>query len=184
MEHRSIEELAAGLDGIRHSPSDGGTLQLIVRRPGVGERETLHEGLLDEARGLVGDDWSRRRGRTPDGTPDPAAQLTLINARLAGLVAGEDRSRWALAGDQLFVDLDLSTTNLPAGSRLAVGEAELEVTSKPHTGCAKFAQRFGNDALKFVNEPVGRELRLRGLYARVVRPGTIRVGELVRKLQA
>jgi hypothetical protein len=180
MMHLSMEELAAGLDEIRMSPADGGELQLIVRRPGVGERESVAEGVLDVAEGLVGDDWARRRGRTPDGSPDPAAQLTLINSRLVELIAG-DPSRWALAGDQLFVDMDLSSANLPPGTRLSVGEAELEVTSMPHTGCSKFAQRYGTEALKFVNAPERRELRLRGMYARVRKSGSIRVGDRVRK---
>jgi MOSC domain-containing protein YiiM len=172
--HLTREELEAGLDDIRRSPADEGVLEMIVRRPRVGERETVDEAALDTEVGLVGDSWSTRRD------PDPDAQLTIMNARLISLVAG-DRGRWSLAGDQLFVDLDLSAANLPAGTRLAVGSAVIEITPEPHTGCRKFVSRYGLDAQKFVNSPVGRELRLRGLNARVVRGGAIRRGDTVTK---
>ena len=125
--------------------------------------------------GLVGDSWSTR------GTRDPDRQLTLINARAAALVA-VDRERWPLAGDQLYVDLDLSTENLPPGTRLAVGLALIEVTDQLHTGCAKFTARFGRDAIRFVNTGAGRELRLRGMYAKVVEGGVVRPGDAIRKL--
>jgi hypothetical protein len=142
----------------------------------------LDGGVLDVAEGLVGDMW-RRRGsrRTPDGSANPLAQLTLQNARLAALVAGE-RERWPLAGDQLYVDLDLSVDSLPPGTRLAVGSAVIEITPDPHTGCAKFSARFGSDALRFVNSPDGRALRLRGANARVVEAGSVRTGDAIRKL--
>ena len=172
MEHVSREALEAGLDEIRRSPSDNGVLELVVRRPVENEREVLEAGELDFDQGLVGDRWH--------GT-DPSTQLTLINARLIALVAGE-RDRWPLAGDQLYVDFDLSEDNVPAGTRLAVGETVVEVTTEPHTGCAKFSARFGSDALKFINSPVGRALHLRGVNARVVEPGPVRIGDKVRKL--
>jgi hypothetical protein len=175
VEHRSADELAAGLDEIRQSPADHGTVELIVRRPAENEREVLEEGVLDLDDGLVGDTWNGR------GTPNPDAQLTLMNARTAELIAG-GRDRWPLAGDQLYVDLDLSVENLPAGARLAVGDAVVEVTAVPHTGCAKFSARFGTDALRFVNKPPGRELRLRGVNARVVAAGAVRVGDTITKL--
>jgi MOSC domain-containing protein YiiM len=108
-------------------------------------------------------------------------QINIMSARVIALVA-MDRERWPLAGDQLFVDLDLSAHNLPPGTRLGIGEAVLEVTPLPHTGCAKFMARFGIDAVKFVNSPEGKELRLRGLNARVVQSGSIRAGDPVRKL--
>ncbi len=182
MEHRSADELAAGLDDILRSPATEGTVELIVRRPAEDEREVLDSGLLDLGEGLVGDMWQRRgSSRTPDGAANPDAQLTLMNARAAGLIAG-GRERWPLAGDQLYVDLDLSIENLPAGARLAVGDAVVEVTAEPHTGCAKFSARFGTDALKFVNKPPGRELRLRGVNTRVVTSGTVRVGDAITKL--
>jgi hypothetical protein len=182
MEHRTAEELAAALVGIRSSPSAQGTVELIVRRPAENERDVVEEALLDLDEGLVGDMW-RNRGssRTPDGSANPDAQLTLMNARAADAVSG-GRERWPLAGDQLFVDLDLSLENLPAGSRLAVGEAVVEVTAEPHTGCAKFSARFGTEALKFVNKSPGRELRLRGVNTRVVSPGAVRVGDSISKL--
>lgn len=182
MRHAIPDELVAGLDEIRRSPVDDGVVELIVRRPAENEREVLQEGELDIAEGLVGDMWRRRGSRsTPDGSANPLAQLTLQNARLAALVAGE-RGLWPLAGDQLYVDLDLSVGNLPAGTRLAVGSAVIEVTPHPHTGCAKFSARFGSDALRFVNSPDGCELRLRGVNARVVEGGTVRPGDAIRKL--
>jgi MOSC domain-containing protein YiiM len=106
-----------------------------------------------------------------------------MNARVIALIA-QDEDRWPLAGDQLFVDLDLSKTNLPAGTRLALGSAVIEVTAEPHTGCRKFVDRFGLDAMQFVNSEAGRRLQLRGINAKVVQGGTIRVGDLVRKIPA
>ena len=180
--HLTIGELEAGLEGIRQSPKDEGTLRMIVRRPAVGRREELEEGQLDLEDGLVGDTWRERRSRrTADGSPHPDMQLNIMNARAVDLVA-QDRSRWALAGDQLFIDMDLTDANLPAGTRLAIGSAIIEVTAEPHTGCGKFIERFGVDAAKFVNSSVGRELHLRGINARVVQAGTIRVGDLARKV--
>ena len=175
------EDLSAGLAGIQASPRDVGTVELVVRRPAEGEREVLEEGVLDLERGLLGDDWSDRndrRGRTPN----PGTQVTLMNARTITLLAGDDRERWALAGDQLYVDLDLSKDNLPPGTRLGVGSAVLEVSDVPHTGCDKFTARFGSAATRFVNKPPGRDLRLRGMNTRVVQPGTVRPGDEIRKL--
>jgi hypothetical protein len=183
MNHRTTAELEAGLEEIRRSPPDEGLLLLIVRRPRVGEREVMDEAELDTVAGLVGDTWNvRRSSRTPDGSPHPDMQLNLMNARAVALIAGE-KSRWPLAGDQLYVDLDLSAANLPAGTRLALGSAIIEVTAQPHAGCAKFMDRFGPDALRFVNSPIGKELHLRGVNAKVVRSGRIRPDALVRKLR-
>jgi hypothetical protein len=180
--HATFVELEAALDHIRESPSEDGVLELIVRRPNQGEREVLEAGDLDPAHGLVGDSWSRRRSRyTADGSPDPDTQLNLMNARVVALVA-RVKERWPLAGDQLFVDFDLSAANVPAGTRLAIGSAVIEVTAQPHTGCGKFIERFGVDATKFVNSSIGRELHLRGINARVVGAGTIRVGDRVKKI--
>jgi hypothetical protein len=182
MKHLTIAELVAGVDAIRSAPKAEGVLELIVRRPKVDGRELLQEGQLDLAAGLVGDTWQMRKSsRTIDGSPHPDMQLNIMNARAAALVAVE-KHRWPLAGDQLYIDLDLSTANLPAGTRLALGTAVIEVTNQPHTGCTKFVARFGQDAMKFVNSPLGRELCLRGINARVVQPGSIHVGALVKKL--
>jgi hypothetical protein len=182
MRHLTMEELEAGLDLIRQSPRDEGVLELIVRRPELEGREVLEEGELHLSEGLVGDSW-RKRGssRTPDGSSHPEMQLNVMNARAIALVA-QEKDRWPLAGDQLYIDMDLSAENLPAGTRLALGSAVIEVTAQPHTGCKKFVARFGLDAMKFVNSPVGKQLHLRGINARVVEPGVIRVGDVVRKI--
>lgn len=173
-------ELEAGLPEIRLSPASEGTVELIVRRPAEGEREVLEEAVLDLDEGLVGDRW-RAGARAEDKPTDPSTQLTLMNARVIALVA-RDRERWPLAGDQLYVDLDLTPDNLPAGTRLALGSAVIEVTDQPHTGCAKFSARFGADAIRFVNSCAGRALRLRGVNAKVVEPGRVRSGDTIRKL--
>lgn len=184
MSHRTTAELEAALAHVRQAPADDGTVDLIVRRPATGEREVLHEGVLDLAEGLVGDNWRERGSRhTPDGAAEPDRQLNVINARLSRLVA-VDPERRALAGDQLHLDLDLSIANLPPGTRLALGSAVIEVTEPPHLGCAKFVERFGREAMRFVNSPTGRELRLRGMNARVVAAGTVRPGDTVTKLRA
>jgi hypothetical protein len=181
MEHLEIAELESGLDEVRRSPRDAGTVELIVRRPTTEEREVLVEAQLDPAEGLVGDNWrTRGSGATEDGSAHPEMQLTLMNARFVDLVAGS-RERWPLAGDQLYVDFDLSTSNLPPGTRVEVGSALIEITAQPHTGCGKFISRFGVDAQKFVNTGVGRELKLRGIYARIITGGTVRNGDVIRK---
>ncbi len=182
MHHPTATTLEAGLDDIRRSPSDGGRVELIVRRPAQNEREVLAEAELDCTVGLVGDSWQARSSRTTtDGSPDPDMQLTLMNARAATLVAG-GIDRAPLAGDQLYVDLDLSEANLPAGTRLEIGTAVIEVTDQPHRGCKKFTERFGRDSLRFVNSAVGDELRLRGANAKVVVAGTVRTGDAIRKV--
>jgi hypothetical protein len=182
MVHLTRAQLEAGLDEVRRSPTDAGEVVLIVRRPAVDEREVLEEGQLDLREGLVGDTWQHRgSSRTSDGSPHPDMQLNVINARASHLVAAHTDRR-ALAGDQLHLDLDLSVENLPAGTRLALGSAVIEVTAQPHNGCKKFSARFGSDAWRFVNSPVGQALRLRGLNAKVVVPGTVRPGDVVRKL--
>ena len=182
MNHLMMAELQAGLEKMRQSPKDAGVLELIVRRPKTGAREILEEGQLDVIDGLVGDNW-RTRGSflTTDGAAHPNMQLNVMNSRVIALVA-QHPDRWPLAGDQLFVDLDLSAENLPPGTRLALGSAVIEVTKQPHTGCAKFVERFGLDAVKFVNSDDGKRLHLRGINARVVLPGVIRVGDIVKKV--
>jgi MOSC domain-containing protein YiiM len=169
----------ARLAGILEAPNDHGRLELIVRRPAEGERELLDEGHLDLKLGLVGDRWAKRADDTP---VYMLAQLTVISTRVLAAIE-PDRERWPQAGDQLFVDLDLSEENLPTGSRLAIGSAVIEISETPHTGCAKFSARFGSDALRWVNSPTGRAHRMRGLNAQIVAPGTVRVGDTVRKVK-
>jgi MOSC domain-containing protein YiiM len=182
LQYVELASLEESLDHIRAAPADAGTLELIARRPAVDERQVLSEARLNLHDGLEGDTWLvRGSSRTPDGGPNPDAQLTVMNARAAAAMAG-DRDRWPLAGDQLYVDLDISRTNLPPGSRVQIGTAVIEFSEPPHTGCAKFSGRFGVDALKFVNSPIGRELRLRGANCRVVVAGTVRTGDVIRKL--
>ena len=183
-EHRTTADLEAALAHLRSAPSDVGVVDLVVARPAEGERNVLAVGELHPDHGLVGDNWGQRGSRrTEDGSAHPDMQLNVINARLSTFVA-VDPERRALAGDQLHLDLDLSAANLPPGTRLALGSAVIEITEIPHTGCAKFVARFGKDAMRFVNSPLGRELRLRGLNAKVVVAGTVRPGDEVRKIPA
>jgi hypothetical protein len=180
--HLTMNELEAGLDEIRQAPKDNGPLRLIVRRPNVDQREVLEEAELHPAEGLIGDSWRlRSSSRTPDRSPHPEMQLNIMNARVTALVA-QDKDRWQLAGDQLYLDMDLSADNLPPGTQLAIGEAIIEVTPLPHTGCKKFVARFGLDAMMFVNSVLGRELQLRGINAKVIQSGTIRVGDSAKKI--
>ena len=179
--HLSMDQLQTGMDHIRRSPADQGVLQLIARRPAIDKRELLPEGRLDPAEGLVGDNWKTRGASyDPPREPNPLTQLTIMNARAADLVA-TCRERWPLAGDQLYIDLDLSLANLPKGTRLAIGSAVVQVTGEPHTGCKKFVEHFGLDAMRLVNGPEGRALCLRGINTRVVQAGLIRVGDAVAK---
>jgi hypothetical protein len=182
MEHLSRLALEAGLDHIRRSPRDEGTVELIACRPDNFRRQVLDEAVLDCAEGLIGDNWRVRGSRhTPDGSPLLAQQVTVTNCRVTSLVAVE-RERWALCGDQFYVDLDLSQENLPAGTRLAIGSAVIEVSAKPHVGCWKYDARFGRDAMRFVNSKAGRALRLRGFCASIVVGGTVRTGDKIRKV--
>ena len=176
--HLSMAEMEQNLDEIGRSPTSEGRLSLIVRRPRSGEREVIEAAELSVDEGLVGDNWSKRNPGVP---LEPERQLTIMNARVAGLLA-QDEARWQLFGDQLYIDLELSEANLPSGTQLALGGAVIEVTPVEHTGCKSFAERFGVDAVKFVSTPVGKELRLRGIYAKVVQAGPIRAGDVVRKL--
>jgi MOSC domain-containing protein len=180
--HKALAALEHGLAEIRRSPEEAGSVEMIARRPSPDEREVVTEAELDPVEGLVGDCW-RTRGSSAveDGSAHPGRQVTLMNARAAALLAGE-RDRWPLAGDQLYVDLDLSDANLPPGTRLAVGSATIEITTEPHHGCGKFSKRFGVDAVRFVNSAVGRELNLRGVNARVLTAGTVRIGDAIHRV--
>jgi hypothetical protein len=177
-----MQELEAALDHLRDAPKDEGVLQLIVRRPQIDQREVIEEAELDPVLGLIGDSWSRRgSSKSVDGGPHPEMQINIMNSRVTALVA-QEIARWPLAGDQLYIDMDLSKENLPAGSRIAVGSAVLEVSAWPHTGCHKFVARFGVEAMKFVNSTVGKELCLRGINAKVVRAGVVKVGHTAKKI--
>jgi len=182
MRHLTQAELMAGLDEILESPKDEAILNLIVRRPETEQREILDEGRLDPAKGLLGDNWLARGSRsTPDGSGDPEMQLTIMNSRVIALVAQEPH-RWPLAGDQLYIDMDLSPENLPPGTKLSIGSAIIEVTPPPHTGCKKFVARFGLDAMLFVNSGIGKQLNLRGINAKVIQAGTIRTHDIAKKI--
>src|SRR5690349_21971244 len=182
MRHLTMPELEAALDHLREAPRDEGVVQLIVRRPRVDEREVLEEAELDPLKGLIGDSWCfRGSSKTADGGPHPEMQINIINARVAALVA-QEKERWSLAGDQLYIDMDLSKQNLPAGSRIEVGSAVLEVSPLPHTGCHKFVSRFGVDAMKFVNSEVGKQNCFRGINAKVIQGGVVKVGQVAKKV--
>ena len=181
VDHPTKEQLEAGFGHVVQSPKDNGPLVKIVRRPDVNRREVVEEAELNTDGGLVGDNWKARPNpTTPDGKADPVAQITIINARFLALIAGPEE-RWELAGDQLLIDLDMSIENLPPGTRLHIGSAVIEISEKPHTGCAKFAARFGQDALRFLSTPEGRARRLRGVNTRVVQSGAIRTGDVAVK---
>ena len=172
------EELEARLGMIKKSPKDRGEIKLIVRRPDIDEREILHQAILNPQEGLVGDNW---KSRSPNGGPRPERQLTIMNSRVISLLANE-KDDWVLAGDQLYIDMDLSVTNLPPGTQLNVGTAIIEITALPHTGCRKFSERFGVNALEFVNSPTNKEFRLRGVNAKVIQAGEVRYGDIVTKI--
>jgi MOSC domain-containing protein YiiM len=179
--HLPLAEIERSAAGMGSSPTGEGLVEMIVCRPAMYQRRVLAEGMLDTTQGLRGDSWESRPARTRDGGPDPLRQITIMNSRALDSVAGQ-RDRWQFAGDQLIVDLDLSIANLPAGIRLQIGQALAEVTEPPHTGCAKFAGRFGADALAWASGPSGRPLRRRGMHARVLESGTVRPGDAIRKL--
>lgn len=180
--HLTMPELEAALDHLREAPKDEGVLHLIVCRPDVEQRTVLDVAELHPQKGLIGDNWVvRGSSKTPDGSAHPEMQINIMNSRVTALVA-QDKDRWPLAGDQLYIDMDLSKDNLPAGARIQVGSAVLEVSPLPHTGCHKFVSRFGMEAMKFVNSTVGKELCLRGINAKVVQGGVVKVGEVAKKV--
>ena len=181
-EYRTIIQLEAGIDHIMQSPQSNGRLEMIVARPKTDERMILQNGRLNIEDGLEGDNWKNKAfWGTKTGLTHPEMQITLMNSRVIQLIAG-DQSCWPAAGDQLYVDLDLGIANLPPGTRLQIGSAIVEITNEPHTGCKKFANRYGMDAVKFVNSVQGRQLNLRGVNAKVIAAGDINVGDAIKKL--
>lgn len=181
MAHLTTEQFEQRQADILNSPADDGTLEMLVARPDLGEREVLEYGELIVGEGLKGDNYvARGNARTDDGKAHPEAQLNIMNSRSVDLCADGDRSLWSLAGDQMFVDFDLSVTNIPTGTRLAIGTSVIEVAAKPHTGCAKFSERFGIDAARWVNSD--KERRYRGINAMVVQAGVVKPGDKITKL--
>ena len=182
MIHKDMQTLRQGSEYINDAPSDNGVLKMIVARPAEDQRTEMEEAILDIPNGLVGDNWKQRgSSRTDDGSAHPDMQITMMNSRVVEVIC-QDVSDWKLAGDQLYVDFDLSEANMPAGTRIALGEAELEVTTQPHTGCNKFSDRFGIDALKFISDKAGRASHMRGIYLKVTKNGSIKKGDIVTKL--
>ena len=180
--HLETQEIDAAVAEAGASPDRVGTVEMIVRRPDVDEREVLVAGELVVGTGLAGDNYIERGSpQTDDGRAHPEAQLNIMNSRYIDVLAGGDRKRWPLAGDQFFVDLDVSAQNLPVGTRLRIGSAVIEVAAKPHNGCAKFSARFGKDAARWVNQ--SRELRRRGLCAIVVEDGSVSTGDEIRVIE-
>jgi MOSC domain-containing protein YiiM len=183
-EHLSINEIETAVNDLGPSPRDIGTVELISIRPASNERHVVDQVEISLVDGVVGDNWRARGSKgTPDGSANPEAQITLMNSRVIQALAGV-QDGWAIAGDQLFVDFDLSDDNLPAGQRIAIGTAVLEISALPHTGCAKFTERFGSGAIHYVNSPEGRANRRRGVNARVIQPGVVRRGDTVQKIDA
>ncbi|MBN8583174.1 MAG: MOSC domain-containing protein [Anaerolineae bacterium] len=178
----TLEHLQTQLNHIQESPKDNGSVLLIIRRPATEEREIITQGRLIPASGLEGDNW-RERGSTsmPDGSANPEAEITLMNTRVIQALT-QDETRWALAGDQFFVDFDLSEENIPAGTRLAIGSAIVEVSPLPHNGCKKFSARFGVDALKFISMAENKPMRMRGINAKIIQVGDVKQGDLIRKI--
>ena len=180
--HLTMQQLEDGLDRIKKSPNDNTLVDLIVCRPSEGSRKILQEGFLDKGKGLKGDNWiDRGSSKTIDGCSHPDMQLNIMNSRSIALIA-QQKNRWQLAGDQLFIDINLTDKNIPAGTRLSIGDAIIEVTAIPHNGCKKFTERFGIDAVKFVNSPIGKELHLRGVNAKIIKSGKSNVGDMVKKI--
>ena len=181
--HLTAAEIESAIQSVLDSPKDNGRVEMIVRRPKVNKREVVDQGILDIENGLIGDNWlPRGSSLTKNGLGHPEMQLNLMNYRFAELIAG-DRHRVPLAGDQIFVDLDLSGENLPVGTRLSVGDAVIEVTAVPHLGCKKFVERFGLDAMEFANSAFGRRHNLRGINAKVLKSGGLAIGDSIRKFE-
>ena len=169
--HVPRADLEAALAGLPLAPRDAGHVALIVCRRADKVRETPERVHLHPGTGIPGDGWGRKE------TPDPEAEITIMQLDVAELIANGQPV--TVFGDNLLVDLDLSTGNLPTGSRVRIGGATLEVTAKPHNGCRKFAARFGQQALRFVAARELRHRNLRGIHLRVVEPGDVAVGDRI-----
>lgn len=184
MAHRTMADLKAALPHILAAPKDGGDLRMIVVRPASGQRETPATARLTGAGGVEGDHWSKGCWRTTEaGDPHPDVQICMMSSRTIEAIAG-DPENWAPAGDNLFLDLDLTPDNLATGDRLEIGTTLLEITAEPHHGCQSFIDRYGRDACLFVNLGDGKRYALRGRYARVLRDGDITVGDTVTVIRA
>ncbi len=169
--HLALADLTAGYAQLPANPTEHGKVTLICQRRADGTRIYPSSAHLSRSEGLHGDAWSSRPPR------DPNCQVTVINSGVAELIA--NGQPLGLFGDNLFVTLDLSDRNLPAGSRLQVGTAVAEVTSEPHDGCAKFHARFGAAALRFVQDRRTRSRNLRGIHWRIIQDGDVHVGSPV-----
>ena len=180
---QSREQLMAKLPGfLDAAPKDNGTLDLIVMRPEHDARVLPQSFEVTAEFGVNGDHWKRGTGYAlEDGTGDPDTQICMMMSGCIEAIAGP-KENWAPAGDNFFLDMDLTPANMPPGTRFAIGTAEFAVTEAPHNGCQKFIDRYGRDAVLFVNTGKGKELRLRGIYARVIKDGEVSVGDTVRKL--
>ena len=182
MDYIASSEIEARFEWVLEAPADAGRVESLVIRPAVNQREPLQRVMFSPQQGVEGDNWlSSCWKKLPSGESDPDVQVAIMNARMIEVLTN-DKSRWPLAGDQLFVDFDLSVGNLAVGDRLQVGAAVLEITAEPHRGCSKFKKRFGQDALTFVNSPQGDVHRLRGVYAKIVSAGEVCVGDSVSKI--
>jgi len=177
MKFVTTDEINSNLSFILSSPKDVGKIESIIVRRRKNERELRKEVFLSPEKGVEGDRWYD----LSKGKPDPRRQLTIINSRLIKLLA-QSVERMQLAGDNLIIDLDISDANLPVGQRLTIGKVMVEITDVPHTGCSRFAERYGNDAVEFINAPERSSLRLRGVYAKFLNSGLIHVGDIIKKI--
>lgn len=183
MTHVTTAIIEKQLPYVEASPKDNGVIKLIVVRPKTNKRQILDSCFISYEKGMEGDNWTLGCWKTTeDGSPHPDVQIAITNYRIHEIFSNLDKDR-ALAGDNLFVDLDLSERNLKAGDRLALGSAIIKITSVPHNGCGKFKERFGIDALKFVNSPIGKQMHLRGIYAKVIQNGIVSVNDTIKKIE-
>jgi MOSC domain-containing protein YiiM len=167
---RAFDELEAGWRSAAALPATGRVAAVVVRT-GNGAHATPERIELSPERGVHGDRWGEAA------TPDPEAQVSLIDRRVVEVLVGGDRTRLHVPGDNIVVDFDLDEGSLPVGAQLCLGSAVIEITGKAHTGCAKFRARLGDDALRWVNTHAHRPRRLRGLFARVISAGAVAVGD-------